>query len=101
MATPDVVRAQMEGGIGFGLGSVLMDEIALGPGGRVQQTSFASYPLLRLPQIPRTEVAILPSDQPPSGVGEPPTPPIAAAVGNAWRSLIGRAVHHLPFRPAA
>ncbi|MGB3555889.1 MAG: xanthine dehydrogenase family protein molybdopterin-binding subunit [Jannaschia sp.] len=98
--TPDVIRAQMEGGIGYGLGTVLHDEITLGEGGVVQQSNFDSYRMLRLPEMPRIEVSILDSDVDPTGVGEPGTPPIAPAVSNAWRALTGAMPYRLPYRAA-
>ncbi|PWJ21838.1 xanthine dehydrogenase family protein molybdopterin-binding subunit [Jannaschia seohaensis] len=98
--TPDVVRAQMEGGIGYGLSSILGEAVTLEPGGRVAQVNFDGYTPLRLPEMPRIEVSILPSAEPPSGVGEPGLPPIGPAVANAWRALSGQAVRRLPMRPA-
>ncbi|MEM9797820.1 MAG: xanthine dehydrogenase family protein molybdopterin-binding subunit [Pseudomonadota bacterium] len=99
--TPDVIRAQMEGGIGFGLGSTLYDEITLDPGGRVRQTNYDSYRILRLPEMPEVEVSILDSSVDPTGVGEPGTTPIMPAVGNAWRSLTGELPRRLPMVRAA
>ncbi|WP_298432617.1 xanthine dehydrogenase family protein molybdopterin-binding subunit [uncultured Jannaschia sp.] len=96
--TPDVVRAQMEGGIGYGLGSMLFDEITLGEGGVVQQSNYDDYRILRLNEMPQIEVAILDSPELPTGVGEPGTPPIAPAVANALRALIGTMPTRLPFR---
>ncbi|MEM7490881.1 MAG: molybdopterin cofactor-binding domain-containing protein, partial [Pseudomonadota bacterium] len=96
--TPDVVRAQMEGGIGFGLSSILYEEIELDEGGTVKQRNLDSYRLLTLPEMPQIEVSIVESDADPTGVGEPGTPPIAPAVGNAWRSLTGSLPYRLPFR---
>ncbi len=94
---PDNVRAQMEGGIGFGLGAVLHDEITL-DGGRVEQSNFHDYPMLRIHEMPEVEVHIVPSAEAPTGVGEPGVPPIGPAVANAWLALTGEAVHRLPFR---
>jgi isoquinoline 1-oxidoreductase beta subunit len=94
---PDIIRAQMEGGIGYGLGHALYAELTLGEGGVVQQTNFDSYRSLRIGEMPDVEVAILPSTEKPSGVGEPGLPPIAPAVANAWRKLTGKAVRRLPF----
>lgn len=94
---PDIIRAQMEGGIGYGLGHALYAELTLGEGGVVQQTNFDSYRSLRIGEMPDVEVAIIPSTEKPSGVGEPGLPPIAPAVANAWRKLTGKAVRRLPF----
>ena len=93
---PDVVRAQMEGGIGFGLGAALWSEITV-VGGRVQQSNFHDYRILRIEEMPRVEVHIVPSAAPPTGVGEPGVPPIAPAVGNAVLALTGRPTRRLPF----
>lgn len=94
---PNVIRAQMEGGIGFGLGAALYSEIELAEGGRVRQRNFDAYHALRLDDMPEVEVLIVPSDAPPTGVGEPGVPPIAPAVANAWRRLTGDRVSRLPF----
>jgi len=98
---PDVIRAQMEGGIGFGLGAGLWSEITLVQG-RVQQSNFHDYRPLRIEEMPLVEVYIVPSAAPPTGVGEPGVPPIAPAVANALFHLTGRRVRRLPFaRPTA
>ncbi len=96
---PDNVRAQMEGGIGFGLGAALHDEITLDEG-RVVQSNFHDYRSLRIEEMPRIEVYVVPSTEAPTGVGEPGVPPIAPAVANAWRRLTGRPARRLPFRAA-
>ena len=93
---PDIVRAQMEGAIGYGLGAVLHDEIRL-DAGRVRQSNFHDYRPLRFAEMPEIAVDILPSDAPPSGVGEAGTPPLLAAVVNAWFTLTGERVRRLPF----
>ena len=93
---PDVVRAQMEGSIGFGWGAALWGEISL-VGGRVLQSNFHDYRVLRIDEMPPVEVHIVPSAAPPTGVGEPGVPPIAPAVGNAVLALTGRPVRRLPF----
>ncbi len=97
---PDVIRAQMEGGIGFGLGHALYAEITLDKG-RVQETNFDTYRSLRINEMPHVEVRIIKSSQPPTGVGEPGVPPIAPAVANAWAKLTGKKVHRLPFLRSA
>ncbi|NIJ21792.1 isoquinoline 1-oxidoreductase beta subunit [Sphingomonas naasensis] len=94
---PNVIRAQMESGIGYGLGHALYSEVELGEGGIVKQENFDSYRSLRIAEMPAVEVAILASDANPTGVGEPGLPPIAPAVANAWRKLTGKAVRRLPF----
>lgn len=93
---PDVVRAQMESGIAYGLSAALHGEITLHEG-RVQQSNFHDYPALRMREMPVVEVHIMPSANPPSGVGEPGTPPIAPAVANAIRAATGKKIRRLPF----
>jgi isoquinoline 1-oxidoreductase beta subunit len=92
---PDVVRAQMEGGIGYGLSAALREEITLA-GGAVVQSNFMDYRPLRIGDMPVIEVHIVPSTAPPSGVGEPGLPPLAPAVANAIRSVTGKPIHRLP-----
>jgi isoquinoline 1-oxidoreductase beta subunit len=96
---PNVIRAQMEGGVGFGLGAVLFGEITLGEGGHVEQSNFHDYRLLRIGEMPEVEVDVIRSIEKPTGVGEPGVPPIGPAVANAWRTLTGTPVRRLPFRP--
>jgi len=87
---PDVIRAQMEGGIGYGLGHALYAEVAL-DGGRVVPTNFDTYRSLRIDEMPEVEVVIVPSTEAPTGVGEPGVPPAAPAVANAMARLgLGR-----------
>ncbi len=94
---PDNVRSQIEGGLGFGLGAALHNEITL-EGGRVMQSNFHDYQPLRIYDMPQVEVHIVPSAEAPTGVGEPGLPPIAPAVVNAYRQLIGQPVRRLPLR---
>lgn len=93
---PDVIAAQMESGIGFGLGAVLFNEVVLEEG-RVMTSNFHQYRPLRIQEMPSVEVHIVPSSEPPTGVGEPGVPPIGPAVANAFFALTGRSVHRLPF----
>lgn len=94
---PDVIRAQMEGGIGYGLSAALFSEINLEEGGTVREGNFDSYRSLRISEMPDVEVAIIKSGADPTGVGEPGVPPLAPAVANAWRALTGNLVTQLPF----
>jgi len=94
---PMTIEAQMESGIAFGLGAVLESEITF-KDGRVQQSNFDDYRVLKLPQMPTVEVHIVPSRERPGGVGEPGTPPIAPAVANAVAALTGQRLHELPLR---
>lgn len=92
---PDQIRAQMEGGIGFGLGAILQEELTL-KGGVVDQENYDTYTPLRIEQMPRVEVHIVPSEEPPTGVGEPGVPPIGPAVANALRAATGKTIRKLP-----
>ncbi len=92
---PDQIRAQMEGGIGFGLGAILQEELTL-TGGVVDQENYDTYTPLRIGQMPRVEVHIVPSEEPPTGVGEPGVPPIGPAVANALRAATGKTIRKLP-----
>ncbi len=92
---PDVVRAQMEGGIGYGIGHVMRDQITL-TGGAVDQYNFPDYEPLRIGDIAQIDVHIVPSAEAPTGVGEPGTPPSAPALANAIGSLSGLQVTSLP-----
>lgn len=96
----DIVCAQMEGAIAFGLTAALKGEITIAHGG-VPQASFHDYPLLTLREMPAVEVHIVSSSQPPGGVGEPGVPPIAPAVANAVAAATGRRVRRLPIRASA
>jgi isoquinoline 1-oxidoreductase beta subunit len=93
---PDVIAAQMEGGIGFGLGAVLYGAITL-KDGRVEQDNFNGYRVLRINEMPKVEVHIMPSTEAPTGVGEPGVAPIGPAVANAIFAATGTRVHLLPF----
>jgi isoquinoline 1-oxidoreductase beta subunit len=93
---PDQVRAQMEGGIGFGLGAILKSELTLDKG-RVVQGNFDGYDVLRLNEMPSVEVHLVKSSAPPTGVGEPGVPPIGPAVANAYFQATGKRVRILPF----
>ncbi|ETW11944.1 oxidoreductase [Roseivivax marinus] len=97
---PNVIRAQIEGGVGYGLGTALFNALELGEGGEVRQKNFDTYRMLRISEMPDVEVAIIESEMDPTGVGEPGTPPIAPAVANAWRALKGESPRRLPFKQA-
>jgi isoquinoline 1-oxidoreductase beta subunit len=98
---PDVIRAMMHRGIGIGLSAALHGRITLADG-KVEQSNFHQYPLLRLTEMPReVDVHIVPARTPPTGAGEPGTPPIAAAVANAVRAATGIRIRKLPFELVA
>jgi isoquinoline 1-oxidoreductase beta subunit len=92
---PDGVRAQMEGGIAFGLGALLHGRITV-RGGRVRESSFRDYPVLRMDEMPEVEIAIMPSVASPTGCGECAVPVIGPAVLNAYFAATGRRVRRLP-----
>ncbi|MEM7640919.1 MAG: molybdopterin cofactor-binding domain-containing protein [Pseudomonadota bacterium] len=79
---PDVIKAQIEGGVGYGIGHAMRDEITL-TGGVVDQSNFPDYEPLRIRDIGAIETHIVPSAEPPTGIGEPGTPPSAPALANA------------------
>ena len=97
IVNPDTVRAQIEGSIAMGLSAALKEELRISQG-RVQQATFADYPILMLAEMPEVEVHILPSEAPPGGVGEPGVPVIAPAVANAVYAATGRRLRALPLR---
>lgn len=92
---PDIIRAQMEGGIGYGLAAALHGAITL-TDGKVDQSNFHDYPVLRIREMPSVEVHIVPSNEKPTGVGEPGVPPIAPAVVNALYMATGKRIRQLP-----
>ncbi len=92
---PDVIAAQMEGGIAYGLSAALREEITL-VGGEVRQVNFDRYRSLRIDEMPAVEVHIVPSSRPPTGVGEPGVPPLAPALANALFDATGRRIYRLP-----
>src|ERR1700728_2897379 len=94
---PDTVKAQLEGGIIFGLTAALKTEITLDKG-RVQQRNFHDYPMVRMFESPEIEVYIVPSTEKPTGVGEPGVPPVAPAVANAIFAASGKRVRRLPIK---
>jgi isoquinoline 1-oxidoreductase beta subunit len=96
---PDVIRAQMEGGIGFALSAALHGAITM-KGGRVEQSNFHDYRPLRINEMPRVEVHIVPSNEKPTGVGEPGVPPLAPAVANAIAAATGKRLRSLPLKLA-
>ena len=94
-ANPSGVVAQMESAINYGLSAALHGEISF-ENGRVQQSNFHDYQVLRINEAPEIEVAIINSGEPMGGAGEPGTPPIAPAVANAIFAATGKRVRRLP-----
>ncbi len=97
---PDVIKAQLEGGMGFGLSAAMFASVDL-EDGRVVQSNFHDYRVLRINEMPDVEVHIVSSKEKPTGIGEPGTPPIAPAIANAWAKLTGQRVFTLPFTHSA
>jgi len=95
---PLTIEAQMQSAIVFGMTAALKGEITINKG-RVEQGNFDEYQMLRMNEMPKVEVHIMPSDQPASGIGEPGTPPIAPAVCNAIFAATGKRIRRLPIRP--
>jgi CO/xanthine dehydrogenase Mo-binding subunit len=94
---PDGVKAQMEGSIVYGLTSTLKGEITIEKGA-VAQSNFHDFELLRIDEMPKVEIHIVPSIEPPSGAGEPGLPPVAPAVANAIFNANGKRVRKLPIK---
>jgi isoquinoline 1-oxidoreductase beta subunit len=92
---PDVIRAQMEGGIGYGLGHAMRNAITV-TDGVVDQANFPDYEPLRIKDMPAVETHIVTSTEAPTGVGEPGLPPLAPALANAIRAATGKRVARLP-----
>ena len=92
---PATVEAQMQSGIVYGLTAALKGGITIDRG-RVQQSNFSDYDLLRMNEMPQVEVYIVPSDESPTGCGEPGVPPVAPAVCNAIFAATGKRLRSLP-----
>jgi isoquinoline 1-oxidoreductase beta subunit len=97
---PEIIRRQIEGAIVYGLSAALYGRLTI-KDGKVEQSNFHDYPVLRLNGMPKVEVHILPSTENPGGIGEPGTPPIAPAVVNAIFAATGKRLRSLPIDPAA
>jgi isoquinoline 1-oxidoreductase beta subunit len=94
---PNIIAQQVESAVVFGLSAALGGEITI-KDGKVVQSNFADYPVLRMNEVPLVETVIVLSAEPPEGVGEPATPPIAPAVANALFALTGQRLRSLPLR---
>ena len=95
--TPDIVRAQMESSVMFGLSAVLHGKIEI-ENGAVRESNFHDYPILRMNEAPEVEVIIVDSGTEPTGVGEPGLPPVAPAVANAVYRATGQRLKSLPLQ---
>ncbi len=100
VVNPDTVQAQIQGAIIFGITAALNGEITL-KNGRVEQTNFDRYKILRINEAPAIEVYIVPSFEPPGGMGEPGTSAIGPALTNAIFAATGKRVRKLPIDSAA
>jgi isoquinoline 1-oxidoreductase beta subunit len=93
---PDLIRAQVEGGLLFGLSAAAWGEVVLGEGGEILTQNFDRYPVMRMRSTPRIEVHLIESNEPPSGVGEVAVPSAAPALTNAIAALTGTRIRQLP-----
>jgi isoquinoline 1-oxidoreductase beta subunit len=99
MVNPNIVKQQIESSIIFGLSAGLFGEITL-KDGRVQQTNFNNYPVVRMSESPVIETHLVLSDEKPSGIGEPATALVCPAVANAVFALTGKRLRKMPLRLA-
>jgi CO/xanthine dehydrogenase Mo-binding subunit len=97
IVNPDIVKAQVEGAVGFGLTALLYSAITI-QDGRVQQSNFHDYRMLRIHEMPEVDVHLVDSTDPSTGIGEPGVPPVAPAVCNALFALTGKRIRRLPLR---
>ena len=95
---PDTIVAQIESEIVYGLNAALYNEITI-KNGRVEQSNFNDYPMMRMSEMPKVEVHILQGQGDQGGIGEPGTPPIAPAVCNAIFAATGKRIRKLPIKP--
>ena len=98
VVNPDTIVAQIESGIVYGLNAALYNEITI-KNGRVEQSNFNDYPMMRMSEMPKVEVHILQGQGDQGGIGEPGTPPIAPAVCNAIFAATGKRIRKLPIKP--
>jgi len=99
MVNPNIVRQQLEGSIIYGLSAALYGEVTL-KDGRVQQTNFHNYPVVRMPDSPAIDIHLVDSDEKPAGIGEPGTALISPAVANAVFAATGKRLRKLPLKLA-
>ena len=94
---PDLIRAQVEGGLLWGLSAASWGEVVLSEGGDIVTKNFDTYPVMRMRSVPRIEVHLIESTEPPTGVGEVSVPSVAPALANAIAALTGTRIRELPF----
>ncbi len=92
---PDIIKAQLEGGMGYGLSAIARNEVTFKEG-EVEQSNFPNYPTLRMAEMPEVEVKIISSNESPGGIGEPGTPIVGPAVTNAIFALTGKRITEFP-----
>ena len=95
---PDIIAAQMESAVAFGLSAALHGAITF-RNGRVEQSNFHDYPIIRMNEMPRVETHIVRNSEKPGGIGEPGVPPVAPAVANAVFAATGVRLRTLPMTP--
>jgi len=95
---PKNIAAQMTSAMTFGLGAALKEQLAI-KGGVMQATNFDGYPVLRMSEIPPMDVAVISTNDPPTGIGEAGVPAVAPAIANAVAQLTGKRLRHLPMTP--
>jgi isoquinoline 1-oxidoreductase subunit beta len=95
--TPDLIRAQVEGGLLWGLSAAAWGEVVLGEGGEILTQNFDRYPVMRMRSVPQIDVHLIDSTEPPTGVGEVSVPSVAPALANAIAALTGTRIRELPF----
>ena len=98
MVNPDTVEAQIQSSIIFGLSGVLWGEITFDRG-RVQQSNFDRFRVMRNNESPQIDIVLVPSREKPGGIGEPATALVGPAVGNAIFAAIGKRIRRMPFTP--
>jgi isoquinoline 1-oxidoreductase subunit beta len=94
---PDLIRAQVEGGLLWGISAAAWGEVVLGDGGDIVTQNFDTYPVMRMRSVPQIEVHLIESTEPPTGVGEVSVPSVAPALANAIAALTGTRIRQLPF----
>jgi isoquinoline 1-oxidoreductase beta subunit len=94
---PDLVRAQVEGGLLFGLSAAAWGEVVLGDGGEIVTRNFDRYPIVRMRSVPQIEIHLIESTESPTGVGEVAVPSVAPTLANAIAALTGTRIRNLPF----
>jgi isoquinoline 1-oxidoreductase subunit beta len=95
MVNPDTVEAQLQSSVNFGLSAAVKSSITVDKG-RVQQSNFNDFAVIRMNEMPQVDIVLVPSTEKPGGIGEPGTALIGPAVANAVFTLTGKRVRTLP-----